>query len=125
MAFADDTYILRVGDSFKENCDHLTADYQLCKDWADSFGMAFGPEKLEVMNFSRRKKDVDQLKCKPSIPGFMKEANADDGMKALGLIWDHRLSYDLHMKHIQNRKVLPLLKMGKRIMGSEIGLPFH
>lgn len=123
VAFADDTYVIRVSDQIPENCDRLTADFKICEEWAHKYDMSFGRHKLEVMNFSRSPKDSAYLKCKPNIPGFDREANNPKGMKVLGIIFDPELSWDLLFDHFKHEKFPPLWRIGKRILGPEIGLP--
>ena len=100
VAFADDTYVLRVGDSIPENCKELATDMILCDQWANDYDMAFGRHKLEAMNFSRDLKDAQYLDCKPEIAGFQAPGPGKEGMKVLGVIFDSKLNWDYHMKHV-------------------------
>jgi hypothetical protein len=101
-AFADDTYVIRVGDSILENCEYLAADFKICEQWAECYDMKFGCHKLESINFSRRPKDAEYLGCIPDIPGFEKSLSLVKGMKILGVILDPKLKWGFHMKHVCN-----------------------
>ena len=62
MGFADDTNLLVFGQKPEANIQQLKAAWDTCSQWADTRGMAFAPEKSELIHFNKgRKQWEDQL----------------------------------------------------------------
>ena len=51
--FADDTNFLAFGRKPEINVRQLEAAWKTCLQWAETRGMAFGPEKSELIHFNK------------------------------------------------------------------------
>lgn len=56
MGFADDTNLLVFGREPQANVQQLEAAWKTCLRWAETRGMAFGPEKSELIHFNKGRK---------------------------------------------------------------------
>jgi hypothetical protein len=54
--FADDTNLMVFGREPEANVRQLEAAWATCLQWAGTLGMAFAPEKSELIHFNKGKK---------------------------------------------------------------------
>lgn len=55
-AFIDDTSLLAIGLSTKENCLNLAKAHKKCLEWAETHGAVFAPSKYQSLHLTRQKK---------------------------------------------------------------------
>ena len=53
VGFADDTNLFVANDDIATNCKQLEDAYKVCEDWAKTRGMAFAPQKSELIHFTK------------------------------------------------------------------------
>ncbi|OBR05322.1 Zinc knuckle [Colletotrichum higginsianum IMI 349063] len=138
MSYVDDTYILVTSPSYKTNCEILTKWHDVVMGWAGPIGIRFDPSKYQVMHFRRSRTTSDYPDDMPAIVGLTKKNNlvpeerdpADENgvedkrlthLRILGLLVDHRLSWDAHIAHIEAR-VRAKMSCYNRISGSTWGV---
>jgi hypothetical protein len=56
LGFVDDVNILAYSKSTEQNCATLSQIHKQCQFWADKHGMAFVPQKYELIHFTTSKK---------------------------------------------------------------------
>ena len=55
VGFTDDTNMMTASLSAKNNCAVLKRAWVTCEAWAKRYGMAFAPQKSELLHFSKAK----------------------------------------------------------------------
>ena len=76
LAYSDDTYVIVIGKSLRENKVALAHQYRLCVRWANSSGASFGAAKTKVIHFASPQQNDDGPMSK-YIPGFNDELEYD------------------------------------------------
>lgn len=116
VAYADDTYILVVSRSAKENCRLLKEAQDRCSDWVYANGMAFNPRKYELVHFDRTRDHDHSVPCPsanhehvesctrepknfPNIPGMPKSA-LRCVVDVLGVKVDCKLTWKAHARKV-------------------------
>ena len=59
FGFIDDTNLVAWGDSAHDDCQRLEAAHDRCIAWAKRYGAKFAPEKYQLINFIRRRRDLN------------------------------------------------------------------
>lgn len=92
FGYADDTAILRIGESLNETAEAASEDMQELLTWGTANGVSLDPDKTEVMHFSRR----GNTTCPPvrhdtgKIPGT--------SIRWLGIWLDRNLTFKTHVE---------------------------
>ncbi|PZC92379.1 reverse transcriptase [Pyrenophora tritici-repentis] len=124
VAFSDDLTIMEVSDTAVNNCIRLSADYDICEQWAKDHNMEFNTKKFDCMHFSTVPSEANSRKY-PVIPGFVPGDQFGVEFKFLGVMLDPKLNWGPHMAHIQQKKVAPLTRTFKRLFGPKFGPPME
>ncbi|KAF4460146.1 Zinc knuckle [Fusarium albosuccineum] len=121
-AYVDDTYLVVVSRNYRDNCTALEQIHERILEWSGPAGVTFSPPKYKIMHFKHpAEKGADSSKL-PNIPGLQNiETCLKTKLNILGVIVDHRLTWDEHIKEIE-RKVAKQLRYLKRISNSVYGL---
>ncbi|KAF4949131.1 hypothetical protein FGADI_9135 [Fusarium gaditjirri] len=144
FSYVDDTYLMAVSPSYKENCSILKVFHDLIVEWVKGAHLYFSPEKSLVMHFQRpvssdkqksdRRKhehfgsnnnpkaeppytllpDLDEIRNNPNC--FQHEK-----LLVLGLMLDPKLSFEHHLTLIEE-KVETSLRYQRRISGANWGM---
>ena len=97
VGFADDTNLLVFGQGPEANIQQLKAAWDTCLQWADSRGMAFAPEKSELIHFNKgRKQWKDQLDLAQTGGGTIPVKPAASA-RFLGVWLDWKLNWKAHL----------------------------
>ncbi|RAL58911.1 hypothetical protein DID88_009331 [Monilinia fructigena] len=121
FGYADDIALYRIGNTLEENVTAITQDVRRIEAWGLANKVAFAPEKLEMMHFTRRRHAhapeaviSPTLTIQPttSAPGDTKQP----ALRWLGVWLDRKLTFKrhiaervekarkvaLHIKHLAN-----------------------
>ncbi|KJZ68765.1 hypothetical protein HIM_11849 [Hirsutella minnesotensis 3608] len=93
FGYADDTAILRVGNSLDETSAEASHHVRELVSWGAANGIAFDPEKTEVMHFSRT-----TPKTAPPVLHGEVEKRPDRAMRWLGVWLDSALAFKTHVE---------------------------
>ena len=88
MGFVDDTYIIRHGQSAKENCKQLKLAHERCLTWARRHGASFAPDKYNLIHLTRRR--GVNLSAMVHIPGV--RGSPVPSLRILGVQVDSKLA---------------------------------
>ena len=104
----DDARISYVTNNLEQAQNKLQAVLNSLVDWGDKTGFNFSETKSEVMIFTRKGGEIPkiELKLRKTVLKLVTEK------KFLGMIFDHKLHWDLHIEKIKNKTIssLNLLK---------------
>ncbi|KAJ3539807.1 hypothetical protein NM208_g5342 [Fusarium decemcellulare] len=122
FAYVDDTYLVVVSRNYRDNCTALEQVHETILKWSGPAGVTFSPPKYKIMHFKHpAETEADSSKL-PNIPGLQNiETCLKTKLNILGVIVDHRLTWDEHIKEIE-RKVAKQLRYLRRISNSVYGL---
>ena len=100
VGFADDLNVLAYGDSTAANCKELEQVHEKCLQWAARFGMAFAPNKYELIHFSTATKRFDMAQ-----PIHLGEVSKDPtaSVRVLGVWFDPKLKWTAHARAIKEK----------------------
>ncbi|RAL64847.1 hypothetical protein DID88_001443 [Monilinia fructigena] len=121
FGYADDIALYRVGKTLEDNIKAITRDVQQIEAWGSANKVAFAPEKLEMMHFTRRRhirapeaviSPTLTIRPTTSAPGDTKQP----ALRWLGVWFDRKLTFKrhiaervekarkvaLHIKHLAN-----------------------
>ena len=103
VGFADDTNLLAFGREPQANVRQLEAAWETCLQWADTRGMAFAPEKSELIHFNRgRKQWTDRLDL--AQPGRGTSPVRPTGSaRFLGIWLDWKLNWKAHLGAVKRK----------------------
>ena len=95
--FADDTSLFSVVENVNETTANLNKDLENINKWAQQWKMSFNPDPTKMAQevlFSRTKPKV----IHPSIIFNGKHVSRSESHKHLGLVFDPKLKFDIHLK---------------------------
>lgn len=92
--YADDTAQLVVGSSLEYTAQRAALGVEELLAWGRDNAIAFGPEKTEIMHFSRRPCDDD---VNPTIIHGDREISPGTDMRWLGVFFDRKLTFSSHV----------------------------
>ncbi|KAF4978155.1 hypothetical protein FZEAL_5400 [Fusarium zealandicum] len=122
VAYVDDTYLLAVSDGYEANCKRLEEVHTQILEWARGVGVTFSPHKYNVMHFKNPRLKEPDCKLLPKIPGLSNSEKCPQlNLKILGVWVDHKLQWNRHIQHIEE-KVNKQLRYLRRISGTIWGL---
>ncbi|RAL60648.1 hypothetical protein DID88_009966 [Monilinia fructigena] len=102
FGYADDIALYRIGNTLEENVTAITQDVRRIEAWGLANKVAFAPEKLEMMHFTRRRHAhapeaviSPTLTIQPttSAPGDTKQP----ALRWLGVWLDRKLTFKRHI----------------------------
>lgn len=118
VGFADDTNLLAIGNSPEINCSRLEAAWSTCCRWAETRGMAFAPEKSELIHFTRTREPSTQLlRLGDATIAPITEA------RFLGVWINRKLRWGAHVKKVLAKMVTQELALS-RLAASTWGCSF-
>ena len=98
VGFSDDTNILSVGRDTAATVRQLEGAWKECEDWAKENGMAFQPEKSELMHFTKgRAADVTPLRLGPAVITPVSSA------RFLGIWLNRKLNWKPQLKKLEQK----------------------
>jgi hypothetical protein len=104
IAFVDDTCILVSSNAYEVNCEVIEDLHQQLVKAASRIGMTFLPHKYGLMHFIRPWSKTDVPTCIPNIDGVVPETLLkDQSMRVLGLWLDPKLSWEVHVAHMEKK----------------------
>lgn len=111
VGFADDTNLLAFGRDPAVNARQLEAAWKTCLEWASTRGMAFAPEKSELIHFNKGYKQWEQplqLAAQGAGAAGATEAVATTvsqvgSARFLGVWLDWKLNWKAHLKAIESK----------------------
>ena len=95
--FADDKSLFPVVENVNETTANLNKDLENIKKWAQQWNMSFNPDPTKMtykVLFSRKKSKA----IHPSFIFNGKDVSRSKSHKHLGLVFDSKLSLDMHLK---------------------------
>ena len=95
--FADDTSLFSVVENVNETTANLNKDLENINKWAQQWKMSFNPDPTKMAQevlFSRTKPKV----IHPSVIFNGKHVSRSESHKHLGLVFDPKLKFDIHLK---------------------------
>ena len=99
FGFVDDTNLIAVGPSAADNCQRLSRAHDQCKDWAQSHGAVFAPDKYQLIHFTRRRRHAaEDLASTINIDGHQ-IALEKKAIRVLGVWLDPKLTWTEHITH--------------------------
>lgn len=99
FSYVDDTYLIAVSDSYKDNCRGLEIIHRKLQHVARPLSIAFGPEKYNLMHFHRPKTTHGGDRTVVHKIGGAKLTPADT-LKVLGVEVDFQLNWNAHIGKI-------------------------
>ncbi|KAK5996418.1 putative RNA-directed DNA polymerase from transposon BS-like protein [Cladobotryum mycophilum] len=93
FGYADDTAILRIGNTIEETVSLANADVAELSQWGTENAVFFDPDKTEVMHFARYKKQIQE--APPVLQGTI-EKQPEPAMRWLGIWFDSSLCFRAH-----------------------------
>ena len=96
LAFADDYAVICSKSSAVEACHKIQTAINAATSWASTRGFKFSPEKTKAIRFCRlrRVEEIPTLFLNDSILPF------EDSVKYLGITFDRKLTFDLHINEV-------------------------
>ena len=91
--YADDTSMLRIGNTLGDTTDMVTADVNAVLQWGRENGVNFDHEKTEVMHFSRHRNQHNPIVMHEDNP-----KSAKPSMRWLGIHLDRQLRFKTHVE---------------------------
>jgi hypothetical protein len=98
VGFADDTNLISCGPDTTENYEMLQRAFAVCERWAATRGMAFAPEKSELMHFTR----AHNAATAPVHLGNA-EVYPVESARFLGVWLDRKLRWTRHLKELETK----------------------
>ncbi|KAJ5143086.1 uncharacterized protein N7515_001873 [Penicillium bovifimosum] len=99
IGFADDTNLLAFGKDTTTCCGILEHAYRVCDEWAKERGMRFGPEKSELIHFTRTRL------LRTEGVRILEEGRATlapvEPARFLGVWLDRKFSFKYHVKRVR------------------------
>ena len=99
LAFVDDTYLLDVSSSYKQNCRILKSLHNTIMGWAGESGVTFGPEKYALLHFQRSGSRHQEWSDVLDIHGLTENCLRTE-LRVLGVWLDSRLTWRRHIEHV-------------------------
>ena len=101
--FADDTNLMVFGREPKANVRQLEAAWATCLQWAGTRGMAFAPEKSELIHFNKgRKQWTDRLDLAQPGRGTS-PVNPTASARFLGVWLDWKLNWKAYLRAVERK----------------------
>ncbi|KID81125.1 ATP-dependent DNA helicase PIF1 [Metarhizium guizhouense ARSEF 977] len=98
FGYADDTAILRTGNSLEETAEKASLQIQELVTWEAENGITFDPQKTEVMHFSPSRRVSNPI---PSIRHDADEKRPESlALRWLGIWLDRRLTFQTHVEKL-------------------------
>ena len=96
LAFADDYAVICSKSSAVEACHKIQTAINAATSWASTRGFKFSPEKTKAIRFCRlrRAEEIPTLFLNDSILPY------EDSVKYLGITFDRKLTFDLHINEV-------------------------
>ena len=96
LVFADDYAVICSKSSAVEACHKIQTAINAATSWASTRGFKFSPEKTKAIRFCRlrRVEEIPTLFLNDSILPF------EDSVKYLGITFDRKLTFDLHINEV-------------------------
>ena len=98
VGFADDTNLMAFGRSANDTVERLTRAWEHCDSWAERWGMAFAPEKSELIHFTRARAAATQ-----SIRLGVTTLPPTESARFLGIWLDRKLRWRRHLTELRTR----------------------
>ncbi|KAF4994823.1 hypothetical protein FGRMN_5557 [Fusarium graminum] len=111
FAYIDDTYIMVVSPSYKENCEALMFAHDEILKWAGSVGASFSTGKYHLMHFKAPWSREPDCKLTVEIEGFDTEHEPVEKLKVLGVIIDRQLRWTEHITYVVQKVKAQLGRM--------------
>ena len=97
FGFVNDMNIVTWGSSASSNCRSLEKAHDRCIAWAKRYGVAFSPEKYQLIHFTKRRRDPGgDLVSTVCIASH--EIHPEAKLKVLGVLVDPKLSWKTHIQ---------------------------
>ncbi|RDI82983.1 hypothetical protein Vi05172_g6866 [Venturia inaequalis] len=110
MAYVDDTYLIAMSPTLKNNCTILEKVHEGCGEWSQEYSMKFSLEKYKIMHFlpdrHHPSAKIGMKTMKPKIPGLVGQPKTS--LKILGVTYDNHLRWNDHVNSIVSK--LPILR---------------
>lgn len=92
FGYADDTAMLRIGNTLEETTEQVENDIQALIAWGHDNAISFDYEKTEVMHFSRKKNTIS-----PPVRHGDHLIEPKEALRWLGLWLDRKLTFKAHV----------------------------
>jgi hypothetical protein len=102
--FADDTNLLAFGKTPQANIQQLEKAWKTCLQWAATRGMAFAPQKCELIHFNKGRRQWG-ASVALALPGGAGTTNVAPvgSARFLGVWLDWKLSWKAHCKAVERK----------------------
>ncbi|KAF4471945.1 reverse transcriptase [Fusarium albosuccineum] len=117
FGYADDTAMIRIGDTLEETAALATMDLKMLIDWGAENAISFNHKKTEVMHFSRKHNNDNPPIYHGDIP-----KRAEKAMRWLGVWFDRKLSFKEHVEK-WTTKATKISNLLRRIANTQNGPP--
>jgi hypothetical protein len=98
IGFSDDTNLLAFSRSPYDSCRRLERAWQVCEEWAHTYGMQFAPAKSELIHFVRSRSPPKDCVL---LGNTVKEPVVHT--RFLGVWLDRKLRWKAHLREIQQK----------------------
>ena len=118
VGFADDTNMMTASLSAKDNCAVLERAWVTCEAWAKRYGMAFAPQKSELLHFSKAKVG---LKDSVTLSGAV--IKPKDSVRFLGVFFGRRFTWKRHLLELRRKlatQQYAVTKLGNSAWGTSV-----
>jgi hypothetical protein len=104
VGFADDTNLMAFGKDAAANVRQLERAWRTCLEWAATRGMAFAPEKSELIHFNKGRQQWNRP-LQLALPQGRDTTRVSPVKSArfLGVWLDWRLNWKAHLQAVQNK----------------------
>jgi hypothetical protein len=103
VGFADDTNLLVFGQEPEANVRQLEAAWKTCLQWASTRGMAFAPEKSELIHFNKGQKQWTQRLDLPQPGRGASQVKPAASARFLGVWLDWKLNWKAHQGAVERK----------------------
>ena len=101
FAFADDTYLIAISESYEVNCKIITKLFNLVIAWAKENGVELNPSKFNLTHFQRPGTKEEKILDVPDILGLPEEI-PQPSCRVLGVFLDYRLNWAKHVAEVSS-----------------------
>lgn len=101
--FADDTNLMAFSRNPEANARQLEAAWKTCLEWAEARGMAFAPEKSELIHFNKGRRQWQTPVNLTAPQGGSSSISPSASARFLGVWLDWKLNWKAHREAVEKK----------------------